>query len=109
MPQATTHSPVQDIKAAEAEATRSVEEAKRLAGKEVEAFSAEEDTRQEKRKNALKEEARKNIKGEEEALKDILKKGKAETEKELKALKAACKKNEPAIVKKLVDQFLSQT
>ena len=109
MTSVTTHSPVQDIKEAEADATRSVEEAKRLAGKEVEAFSAEEEARLEERKHSLKGEATKKLKEERESLGDILKKGKTETETQLKALRATCSKNQPSIIQKLVDQFLTQT
>ena len=49
------------------------------------------------------------LKEERESLGDILKKGKTETEKQLKALQETCSKNQPPIVQKLVDQFLSRT
>ena len=109
MTSTTTHSPIQDIKAAEADAARRVEAAKKLAVEEGESFKVQEDNRLEEKKSSLKEEATKKLKKEKESLGNILKEGKGETGNQVKALKDTCTKNQDAIVQKLIDQFLTQT
>jgi hypothetical protein len=107
MTSTTAQSPIQEITEAEAAAQKRVEEAKRLAIEEVEAFKAEEHKRTEEKKMALKEEERTSLKAEKEGLGTVLKKGKEETDKQMKVLKEKCENNKAGIVEELVDQFLT--
>ena len=107
MPQATTQSPMQQITQAEANTRHRVEEAKKLALKELEAFKAEEEKRLAERKTFSKEKAAKTAQAEEKKLESVLAEGRKETEKKKEELEKHCKKNEAGIVAELVTQFLS--
>ena len=105
MPQ-TTHTPIQDIESAEANAKQMVENVKKESANEVDAFKAMEEKRLENRKSELKNDAQNSLKEEEEKLHAILKNGESEANNQKDKLCAQCKKNEPGIVAWLVEQFL---
>ena len=107
MPSTTAKSPIQEIQATETEATKHIEEAKRLAVQEVEAFRAEEEQKLEEKKAALKKKGQDQLKAEKDQLGSIVQEGKKQTEKEVQKLKAVCEKKKPGLVQELIDQFLT--
>ena len=107
MLQATAQSPMQEITEAETAAASRIEDAKRLGIEEVESFKAEEEKHLEEQKASRKEKARSELTAEKEGLGSILKKGKEETDRQMKVLKGKCEKNKVGIVSDLVEKFLS--
>ena len=102
-----TQSPVQDITKAEAAAAAKVENAKKLAHEEVEAYKKGEADRVEKEKAKLKDTATEELKKEKDGLNAIVTDGAAGTKKEVDALKGTVEKKKGGLVASLVDQFIS--
>jgi peroxiredoxin family protein len=109
MTPSSIQSPLQEIVQAEAHATTRIEDAKRLAGEEVEVFRTEDAQRVAARKSTLKKNATEEIRAEKGKLGDVLQQGKKTMEKEKENLHNACKKNEGGVIAWLIDQFFSFT